>query len=1207
MELTSAVDQDCDVLNLPRYFQISQFSSVDGEDMLLFDSEGFRLQIINVYDGGMGFGRRTELSALRKMVNMLQSGIPKWTETELMMMTEFFESTQTDDFNGGKLTTRLGRDMLESIRSEEMDIELRNVHDVPDELCCLFENESDDSDHLSLIPLSKFLPNAQSVAFTNLSLDRMEQRTDEYMDCITEYVESLLPRDRSFRRIEFRSEYLGEIPKFDQFTKSLEESRGFSNLTKDALAEILGKNKYEIDAIQSDTSEHISAESFGAIDEEEIYHQPMEKAILDANDFSVAQEVHIEMNGVWIKGAISRKTMDRLCVKIVDEEFVNFKWMENDDISSRLRRIDKEQSQASESSLASERSGISDDGLVVAQSIKERLSRKLDDLSIDQKVELKMNHDRTEGTVSRKITEKICVSIHVEEFVTFQWIERDQIPLKIVQVVPRRASVHISDGSDDDISESEEEPPELKEWMFEFQCHEQHYLSISAVVESEEKKERAHSKTFDLILEAKEEIFDEFDEDKMHEVAHIAINTVLRWNEVDDSSFNVDVVDVHINGVHIEYLMISDDEKQLDLVANVVRGADLKGIFVEFESMLIPIRSHCERIVLSVAERVMMKEVDQKQSEKLAGDLQSAANDAQKDWTSKRNDKVDGNRHEILEKEKTEKEEADRKKAESRATERRLEHELCLNLLTGCKMVDQPLFRLNTEQFWQCIGWWIENDVKHQNSLSAMTKVCAEYHISGAVLCYVFLEQVDDRGLIEKVLRKQMEQHVTVETMDIIMKTMKKWMFTVNVGALHSASTQLAARMMIQIPIQNLKNVLMEKQVDGKWFIKESQKEPNEFTEIVQRSTGWSKSDSILLTEVMLRRISLTKDQILERMLDVGRRNWEDVLTKEAITEMRNTISSAGTLESVQFELRTRGTVQRQFSDSVLKLMKELKPELAGDRFERAFFDVASSGIMINDGGESGQCPWICCFCGNLNVVDIVDCLATTDISTCSLCGIKHKDAVVMALRKEPTPFLGKSSDSESSEIPPSPRLSHPYGANLNEVRKSMDSEHALDIAGSANILSLERSWVDADDDRKSMVMSIREEVHHIVSQDAFTEILCEAIRIYKEWNEALPGTRRANEYAARHGILRNQSITVKHVAAILLYVKHSKLSDKLFRSKSSELYLLFSIMAYGVVSTSEFVFILVPNQWKILWIIYRERSTKRSDFLENLCCQKKK
>ena len=56
-------------------------------------------------------------------------------------------------------------------------------------------------------------------------------------------------------------------------------------------------------------------------------------------------------------------------------------------------------------------------------------------------------------------------------------------------------------------------------------------------------------------------------------------------------------------------------------------------------------------------------------------------------------------------------------------------------------------------------------------------------------------------------------------------------------------------------------------------------------------------------------------------------------------------------------------------------------------------------------------------------------------------------------------------------------------------------------------------------------------------------DILSDSIMIYKEWTGNIHGTRRAKHHSANNGILRNENMTVKHVAAMLLYVKHKELS----------------------------------------------------------------
>ena len=96
VQLSAESEHHGDVNIIPQYFQITQFSEVAGEDILMFNPQGVHFQIYKVYDGGLGFGHRIELSALRKMKQMLQNGVPQWTETELMVIKELYEWTNRE-------------------------------------------------------------------------------------------------------------------------------------------------------------------------------------------------------------------------------------------------------------------------------------------------------------------------------------------------------------------------------------------------------------------------------------------------------------------------------------------------------------------------------------------------------------------------------------------------------------------------------------------------------------------------------------------------------------------------------------------------------------------------------------------------------------------------------------------------------------------------------------------------------------------------------------------------------------------------------------------------------------------------------------------------------------------------------------------------------------------------------------------------------
>ena len=668
---------------------------------------------------------------------------------------------------------------------------------------------------------------------------------------------------------------------------------------------------------------------------------------------------------------------------------------------------------------------------------------------------------------------------------------------------------------------------------------------------------------------------------------------------------------------------------------------------IEFRSRYLPEISEFEEIKQSFEERQFDDESEEKESGHLGHRGWGLSFECHSEHYLRIN---------VFERKKNEteqKEEAERLMAqqdEMEANQRELEHELGLNLLSGCKMADQPLFNLNAEQLWQCIGWWIENDVKHRNAFSAMTRVCADYHICGAVLCYVFLEQRKKPEkfpvVIQNLLKTKMRRFWTAKTIEIILEGVWQWMFN-DKGELKTATTREAARFMLQIPIKMLKNEIIEKQIDGKRFISD----PPDFRMTVQRVTGWSKSECTLLTEVLLRRMSWNNDEILERIQEEA--NLQRIPTKATKHIF---------IEDAQYQLQTRGRMPREFCESIMGCLFEENKAQEPD-FE-AQFEILSSAMMMDGEDEDGTVPnsWICTFCGNLNV-----------IRKCTLCGINHKEAVVVALKQIPTPFLGMESDSKMTEddiassaanrrvdlhcamqkdgnLHPAlkriaqtlkqqkwycqfiedaeneeemirhyeehqkwiesldvaqieadyehiqkchlqnasaPRRSSifaffreaVYGADAGaetERKRSIQTEADQDqqevvededdqkeenqdddddkIVKMLNEINLALCYGDRDDERKLMCTnpksgggSIREEIHGIVSHDSFMDTLGEAIAIHREWNVELTNTPRAIEYIQKHSILRNQGITVKHVAVILLYLKHSELSLTVF------------------------------------------------------------
>ena len=695
--------------------------------------------------------------------------------------------------------------------------------------------------------------------------------------------------------------------------------------------------------------------------------------------------------------------------------------------------------------------------------------------------------------------------------------------------------------------EKTDEPIEDSEWSLGFECQDDHFFTI--IAENTMNKAAEHgnidipsSKTFNLTLSGKVDTFNDYSKNRLNELALVAVNTALRWCGVDDSSFKVSNVDVDIDCVRIEYLMIDDDESELKKMADIVRHSDFKKqIFVEFDSMLIPIQAHRECTELSFAERMMAEEIDQKHNQLLCANLERIAKDAGKEWSWKRNDMVDEIRREILENKQKERTENKRKEAKRQTAENRTERELGLNVLADCKMIEHPLFRLTAKQLWQCIGWWIDNDFKYKNALNAIRGFLSKFCISGAMMCYVFMEgKVSDKvAVIEKLLRNQMAKHFTIETMNIIFESMRRWMVTADARALHSASINAVARLIVEFPIKRLQEAIIDqKQFDGKRLIKE----PDEFIKILKEETGWTNQDCDSLAQFLLRRISLKSSQILDNIQHIAS-GHDSIIPSAMIIDLKDGLQDCY-LEEVHFEMRTTGTMDQNFIDAVCNLNERLSKRFMAkkqndeirERFESEYFDIVSSALLMNHHLDNdakkrnAQNSWICLYCGHSNAPKVVHYRMTVNPSGCSLCGKLQKQAILMVLRRIHVPFQNIVSSSEMMHLEEHFSFDDYADRQKNVTDASNHDDHEFGVEMNYSRL-------------RPKYGSIREEldVDDVISDDVFFKVLNEAITMKRELADSYPTSRRSHVFSKKRGILRNERISVNHIVAYLLYARNNR------------------------------------------------------------------
>ena len=345
--------------------------------------------------------------------------------------------------------------------------------------------------------------------------------------------------------------------------------------------------------------------------------------------------------------------------------------------------------------------------------------------------------------------------------------------------------------------------------------------------------------------------------------------------------------------------------------------------------------------------------------------------------------------------------------------QREIERASCildLDLWTGCKMVDRPIFDLNDKEFWHCIGQWIYEDIEYNHKLSELKRLFKDYGVSGAVIRLIWNEKPGDVALIQNILENDMKRYFAADTVKKMLDAMKRWLRDTNhFDALAAAIPEDVAQLIIEFPIQNLKNAISDEQMDGDSFLEN----PDVFQMIVQEATGWKKSECTLLSDEMLRRISLSKQQILkniQRLATSLATKTKGHFPQDLITKIKGQLRNNGNLESVHFNLRLNGVIDGNFRVLVMNILDDLlkSPELYGVEpgdFIPLFFDTMSRAMTMKLEDGDGQFPWLCPCCGNLNVHKVIQYRMCTDISICSLCGVTQPEAISMALKGIPMPF----------------------------------------------------------------------------------------------------------------------------------------------------------------------------------------------------------
>ena len=614
------------------------------------------------------------------------------------------------------------------------------------------------------------------------------------------------------------------------------------------------------------------------------------------------------------------------------------------------------------------------------------------------------------------------------------------------------------------------------------------------------------SKIFVLTLDADERAFHDFGVSMTIDSIRRAIIDMLSQCEFDDYDLAVDILNITSvpSGVAIKYLLSYeiDDQKQLILLDKMQRIIDFVSELLVIGSMQIAIEKHAEIKQTSLADQLLNMEMFrmeiQTERDELMERLDAVKGEAERKWTTKRQIRLDEVRELLLE--------------EREAIKKEWEiQDLHLDITKKVEVENKPLFRLNAVEFWSTIGWWIIKDIKYQNALKAMKKLFAEYQISGALICYLYVEgKTKKTKLVEKVMKDEMRRLLSEKTIEIMLTELREWTRTISVKPLYKITSDDMAGLMMQFPIRRLRKAIlsMEDGIDGKGFISNPSAFGHSvpsvectvpFETFVRRQTGWPQSECKLLTEVVKRRASLESDQLLKSMGVLARDKFKNKnLVKTFISKMQRLCeSSSGSWEDAHYELVTRGTVNVQFRTKMVGVLNDLMTKGLDDdvQYVEEFYDVIASALLeqphaaaVDDDDEKEQInvgrPWICSFCGNVNVVKLMGYKRTFDFSICSLCGTHQKDAIIMVFKQIPSPFHTFQGNETASNTDETDILSRAKGMESDLHCATQRDSNLCDVLYRvADILVKQKPYqqrIEKEKNNKSEPVSAMELKEHI-------------------------------------------------------------------------------------------------------------------------------
>eukprot|EP01084_Bolivina_argentea_P246635 412723_1 len=238
-----------------------------------------------------------------------------------------------------------------------------------------------------------------------------------------------------------------------------------------------------------------------------------------------------------------------------------------------------------------------------------------------------------------------------------------------------------------------------------------------------------------------------------------------------------------------------------------------------------------------------------------------------------------------------------------------------------------------------------------------------------------------------------------MKTVNIMFDSFGKWKNKWD-SDVRSKSAAEIAEIIYHLPLTRLVAKIIEHNVNGVKFIRFVENN----SQFIKQETGWKLENIYQLNVTLYRHKTFEEKEFVDNMTKMLNPLPDSVKNK-----IKNTILSFD-VETLHFQIK-HGMEIHDFSDSVINMIDKLIESneeykttnidnaYVGDDFVKRVYEVIAGCFIVDDNKSNRDKAWTCQNCHNFNFIKLIGSKRRTNLSTCSLCGINQRDAIILKLK----------------------------------------------------------------------------------------------------------------------------------------------------------------------------------------------------------------